>query len=134
MITFLQALRKKRDNPGPSSVKNLPPSRPDYARELQEIMNTTWNTNGMPAMQEHGNVTRAKTYTNSGRYNRVSLEKLDKHSDFSTNQKQESTVLSLLIGRNIEFQRVPNVKFVTLPRNYRTLSKCFIMSAYIRSS
>lgn len=24
----------------------------------------------MPAMQEHGNVTRAKTYTNSGRYNR----------------------------------------------------------------
>ncbi|XP_063681740.1 uncharacterized protein LOC134816706 isoform X2 [Bolinopsis microptera] len=33
-------------------------------------MNTTWNSNGMPAMQEHGNATRAKTYTNSGRYNR----------------------------------------------------------------
>lgn len=66
-----QALRKKKENPGPSSVKKLPASRPDYAKELQEIMNTTWNTNGMPGMQEHGNVTRAKTYTNSGRYNRV---------------------------------------------------------------
>lgn len=65
-----KALRKKKENPGPSSVKKLPASRPDYAKELQEIMNTTWNTNGMPGMQEHGNVTRAKTYTNSGRYNR----------------------------------------------------------------
>lgn len=65
-----RAIRKKREDPGPSSSSNLPPARPDYAKELQDIMNTTWNSNGMPAMQEHGNVTRAKTYTNSGRYNR----------------------------------------------------------------
>jgi len=65
-----RALRKRKEDPGPSSSSNLPPTRPDYAKELQEIMNTTWNSNGMPAMQEHGNVTRAKTYTNSGRYNR----------------------------------------------------------------
>lgn len=65
-----KALRDKKVNPGPSSASNLPSSRPDYAQQLQEIMNTTWNSNGMPAMQEHGNVTRAKTYTNSGRYSR----------------------------------------------------------------
>ena len=77
-LICLQALKEKKVNPGPSSAENLPSSRPDYARELQEIMNTTWNSNGMPAMQEHGNATRAKTYTNSGRYNRVSQIMIDK--------------------------------------------------------
>ena len=72
-LHHLQALRDKKVNPGPSSASNLPSSRSDYAQQLQEIMNTTWNSNGMPAMQEHGNVTRAKTYTNSGRYSRVRL-------------------------------------------------------------
>jgi len=60
-----RSLKKKKQSEGSASSTTA-----DYESELQNIMNTTWNTNAIPNMADHNNLIRAKTYTNSSRYNR----------------------------------------------------------------